>query len=65
MTISIRELTQGDIEKVSGGVSVGEGIAAIGVVAAGAGLAIVAPVAGGAIIAGVIGATTIDIVSNS
>lgn len=60
----MRELSSEEIQEVSGGYSVSEGLTALGVVAAAGATAAVAPVAAGGVLAGVIGVTAIDIATN-
>ncbi|KPX40161.1 Uncharacterized protein ALO68_02573 [Pseudomonas syringae pv. helianthi] len=56
----MRELTHEELAQISGGMSVGEGVAAIGVVVSATALAPVTAVGAGVILAGVAGAAAID-----
>lgn len=60
----MRELTEREIDLASGGYTVEEGLAAVGVVAGGAVVAAASPIAAGAIVGGVIGVTAFDIANN-
>jgi len=61
----MRELTENEVQQASGGFSVSEGLAALGVVVTAGAAASVAPFAAGAVLGGVIGITAIDIASNA
>ncbi|GFZ72840.1 hypothetical protein BVY11_08055 [Pseudomonas amygdali pv. morsprunorum] len=56
----MRELDNEELAQIGGGMTVGEGVAAIGVVAAATALAPVTAVGAGVILAGVAGASAID-----
>ncbi|ARA79377.1 hypothetical protein AAY86_20945 [Pseudomonas amygdali pv. tabaci str. ATCC 11528] len=56
----MRELNNEELAQIGGGMTVGEGVAAIGVVAAATALAPVTAVGAGVILVGVAGASAID-----
>ncbi|KTC61284.1 MULTISPECIES: hypothetical protein [Pseudomonas syringae group] len=56
----MRELNNEELAQIGGGMTVGEGVTAIGVVAAAAALAPVTAVGAGVILVGVAGASAID-----
>ncbi|MDU8543596.1 MULTISPECIES: hypothetical protein [Pseudomonas syringae group] len=56
----MRELDNEELAQIGGGMTVGEGVTAIGVVAAAAALAPVTAVGAGVILVGVAGASAID-----
>ncbi|GFZ62573.1 Uncharacterized protein ALO70_02834 [Pseudomonas amygdali pv. eriobotryae] len=58
--LMMRELDNEELAQIGGGMTVGEGVAAIGVVAAATALAPVTAVGAGVILAGVAGASAID-----
>lgn len=58
--LMMRELNNEELAQIGGGVTVGEGVAAIGVVAAATALAPVTAVGAGVILVGVAGASAID-----
>ncbi|AAZ34671.1 hypothetical protein QCD83_19440 [Pseudomonas savastanoi pv. phaseolicola] len=58
--LMMRELNNEELAQIGGGMTVGEGVAAIGVVAAATALAPVTAVGAGVILVGVAGASAID-----
>ena len=58
---AMRSLNHVEVESISGAMSIGDGIAAVGVVVAAGAVATVAPVAAGAALVGIIGISAIDI----
>ncbi|SDW82445.1 hypothetical protein SAMN05444064_10783 [Pseudomonas syringae] len=58
--LSVRELSENEMSQIGGGMTVGEGVAAIGVVAAATALAPVTAVGAGAILVGVAAASAFD-----